>query len=566
MAVATTSQAQAPPALADPPLVKDSGPKVDTSRVPPAAQTSAKPAPRVAYLTLAVGRLQSSRTNPRKCFEGRDFDDLVASVREHGVIQPLLVRPMATPVGASSLLTPDKYEIVAGERRFRAAQKAGLWELPVVVRELSDAEALELQIVENLQRADVTELEEAEGYVQLLSSMARAAGAQTPRQKLVEQIAVKVAKSVRYVYGRMKLTELAPEVKTAIADGKITPSHGDEIARLPQSQQKKALEHCFGWNKETLSVRDFKGQLGRGFTAQLSAAPWKLDEVLPLPPKSKARLVACTACPANVDKTCYDTGCFAGKREAFVQVQIDKAYSVAVAEHDPKSPLNPSVVKLSTDWGSHAKDVSGAGAWVEAKKGSCKLYKIGVIAEGDGIGEMRRACMAASCKVHHPAASRRSSASAESTGDRERRLREAGKRTAGGSAVFEAILSKITALSGPALDLLLEQELEIGDPDNQALIAKQFGWTLADDSKFGALEALYRKHAKALTAEQKVKFFFAVRISQDVEWGQKRLDELATRLKLDPKKLRAAAAKQLEAEAKKPAAKAPAAKKKAGRK
>ena len=112
---------------------------------------------------LPVAFLRPNPRNPRKAFGAADLDDLTASVREKGVVQPILVRPVD---GAT-----DSYEIIAGERRWRAAQKAGLHEVPVVVRELTDKEALELAIIENVQRQDLNALEEAVGYQQLIDEL-----------------------------------------------------------------------------------------------------------------------------------------------------------------------------------------------------------------------------------------------------------------------------------------------------------------------------------------------------------------------------------------------------------
>lgn len=219
------------------------------------------------YLSLPLGQLVPSETNPRKSFETEEDAELVESIKAHGVLVPLLVRTTFSQIGG-----PQKYEIVAGERRFRAANKAGLQTLPVRVVELSDAEALEVQIVENLQRKDVTALEESAGFVQLYASLQKQ-DAKAPKQQLIEQIAKKVGKSTRYVYARMKLDELVPEVKAQIASGKLSASHGDLISPLPPDEQKQVLEHCFEWgydaegkwgkDNETCSVGDLKYELRR---------------------------------------------------------------------------------------------------------------------------------------------------------------------------------------------------------------------------------------------------------------------------------------------------------------
>src|SRR5262249_5357367 len=108
---------------------------------------------------LAIASLRANPRNPRKSYDAANLDELAASIREKGVVQPILVRPVAGS---------EDFEIIAGERRWRAAQQAGLHDVPVVVHEVSDKEALELAIIENVQRTDLNPLEEAAGYQQLI--------------------------------------------------------------------------------------------------------------------------------------------------------------------------------------------------------------------------------------------------------------------------------------------------------------------------------------------------------------------------------------------------------------
>ena len=117
----------------------------------PAPAAEARPALPTAPRRLPVAFLRANPKNPRKASDGGELDDLAASIREKGVVQPILVRPVA---GAG-----DSYEIIAGERRWRAAQKAGLHDVPVVVQDVSDKEALEIAIIENVQRPDLNPLE-----------------------------------------------------------------------------------------------------------------------------------------------------------------------------------------------------------------------------------------------------------------------------------------------------------------------------------------------------------------------------------------------------------------------
>jgi ParB/RepB/Spo0J family partition protein len=162
-----------------------------------------------------------SKSNPRKTFDAAKLTELAASVKEHGVLQPILVRPNGKA---------GTYELVAGERRFRAAQEAGLTEIPALVRELTDTQVLEIQVIENLQRDDLHPLEEADGYRQLMA-----------KKYDVARIAERIGRSVKYVYDRMKLAGLVDEARKIFLDGKITAGHAILLARLKPEDQKRCI-------------------------------------------------------------------------------------------------------------------------------------------------------------------------------------------------------------------------------------------------------------------------------------------------------------------------------------
>jgi ParB family transcriptional regulator, chromosome partitioning protein len=160
-----------------------------------------------AQRRLPTGALRPNARNPRRSFAAAELDELAASLRERGIIQPIVVRPLRG--------VPDGYEIVAGERRWRAAQRAGLHEVPVVVIEATDAEALQLAIIENVQRADLNALEEAEGYRALMEEF----------HNSQEDIARIVGKSRSYVANTLRLLKLPDAVKNYIQTGKLTAGH-----------------------------------------------------------------------------------------------------------------------------------------------------------------------------------------------------------------------------------------------------------------------------------------------------------------------------------------------------
>jgi ParB family transcriptional regulator, chromosome partitioning protein len=169
-------------------------------------QESSTERPR-AQRRLAIGALRPNARNPRRVFAAAELDELTASLRERGIIQPIVVRALRG--------VPEAYEIIAGERRWRAAQRAGLHEVPVVVVEATDAEALQLAIIENVQRADLNPLEEADGYRALMDEF----------HNSQEEIAKIVGKSRSYIANTLRLLKLPDTVKAYIQEGKLTAGH-----------------------------------------------------------------------------------------------------------------------------------------------------------------------------------------------------------------------------------------------------------------------------------------------------------------------------------------------------
>jgi len=182
---------------------------------------------------LPTAYLRPNPRNPRRAFDSADLDDLAASVREKGVVQPILVRPMADAINA--------YEIIAGERRWRAAQKAGLHEVPVVVHEASDKEALELAIIENVQRTDLNPIEEAHGYQQLIDEHGYSA----------PELARVIGKSRPHVVNTLSLLKLPEAVQAYLSEGKLTAGHARALIHVedPEAVARRIVE-------EGLSVRE----------------------------------------------------------------------------------------------------------------------------------------------------------------------------------------------------------------------------------------------------------------------------------------------------------------------
>ncbi|MBO4445821.1 MAG: ParB/RepB/Spo0J family partition protein [Clostridia bacterium] len=184
--------------------------------------------------TLKLNEIEPNKEQPRKTFDEKALQELANSIERNGILQPILVRPMAD----------GSYQLVAGERRWRAARMAGLSEIPVVIKELSDEQAMEISLIENLQREDLNPIEEAEGLQLLIE-----------RYNLTqEEAAARVGRSRPAIANSLRLLNLPEEVRTLAKEGKISAGH----ARALLSFEKKAdmLKTAKDIQKEDLSVRD----------------------------------------------------------------------------------------------------------------------------------------------------------------------------------------------------------------------------------------------------------------------------------------------------------------------
>jgi ParB family chromosome partitioning protein len=168
-----------------------------------------------AQRKVPIEFLKPNPRNPRRAFTETELGELADSIKQHGVIQPIVVRPVK---GAQ-----DRYEIIAGERRWRASQAAGLHEVPIVPLDVSDSDALELAIIENVQREDLNPMEEAQGYHALASEFKRSQ----------EDIAKIVGKSRSHVANMMRLTKLPAEVQAFISQGQISAGHARALIGVP---------------------------------------------------------------------------------------------------------------------------------------------------------------------------------------------------------------------------------------------------------------------------------------------------------------------------------------------
>ncbi len=185
-------------------------------------------------VTLAITEIEPNRAQPRKKFDDNALTELADSIRQHGVITPVLVRPM----------TDGSYQLVAGERRWRAARMAGLSELPALIKELSDSEAMELALVENLQREDLDPVEEAEGYRVLMETYGLTQ----------EQVAERVNKSRPAVANAVRLLSLPKEVRMMVSQGTLSSGHARALLAVEDKARMKQLAGEI--IKKDMTVRD----------------------------------------------------------------------------------------------------------------------------------------------------------------------------------------------------------------------------------------------------------------------------------------------------------------------
>jgi ParB/RepB/Spo0J family partition protein len=299
---------------------------------------------------IPLGALTPSPTNPRKRFDPEALEELAESVRTMGVIQPIVARELA----------PGAYEVVAGERRFRASVLAQAKTIPAMVRELTDAEVAGIQLLENNQRADVHPLEEAEAMRRCLD-----AGTYGEGKAAVAAMAAQLGRSVSYVYGRLQLLNLSKEARMEHMEGNIAMSHATLMLPLNEDGQRRCLSYLLYDQKWTgteydrgkrkdeckTSVRELAHHIGQNLTRELAKAPFDIEDAELVP-----EVGACVTCPfrtgaaedAKGKDTCLSPGCYDGKRFAAREKRIRLALEA-----------DPLAIPISTQYSPDRKDVLG---------------------------------------------------------------------------------------------------------------------------------------------------------------------------------------------------------------
>tara|TARA_Y100000588_G_scaffold382286_1_gene469466 strand:+ start:408 stop:1304 length:897 start_codon:yes stop_codon:yes gene_type:complete len=201
----------------------------------------------VGARSISIAKLVPNPLQPRTRFDDSGLDELTASIKQQGILQPLIVRP--NPIDKAT------YEIIAGERRWRAAQRAKVHEAPVIVRDLSDSEAFAVALIENIQRDQLSPMEEATAYARLAADF----------NQTQEQIAQVVGKSRPHISNTMRLLDLPPDVQTLLLEGKLTAGHARAVLG---SKDPSALAGQIV--RKGLSVREAERLVNRGITKNKS--------------------------------------------------------------------------------------------------------------------------------------------------------------------------------------------------------------------------------------------------------------------------------------------------------
>lgn len=292
------------------------------------------------FKDIALDRIQPSTYNPRTHFDDTKLKELAASIKEKGVLEPILVRPLhVTTTGVvvgnfdttlqnfPGLADKLKFEIVAGERRYRAAKLAGLAEIPAIIRDYSDQEAAETAIVENAQRDDLTPVEEARGFETLIKKFGYS----------IEDAAAKMGLSAKTVSQRVRLLRLPSKALDAIESGKLLLGSADYLARmendkLREEATKKVLDE--GRGGEPMTPRDTLWMIQRSFMTDLSKAPFPTNDKTLVPEAG-----ACTTCPhqsgskgnlfgeIKEKNLCQNIACFGKKKEIYNDRLLKEAKS-----------------------------------------------------------------------------------------------------------------------------------------------------------------------------------------------------------------------------------------------
>ena len=454
------------------------------------------------YRDLPLALLNESKTNPRRVFDESALKELAASIRSQGVLSPLLVRTLAE----------NSFEIVAGARRYRAAQMAEAATVPVRIVHFSDAEILEAQLVENLIRAEIHPMEEAEGFRALLNL-------EEPKYS-IEQIAARVGKQPSFVAHRLRLIDLIPSAVEAFYANEIGVGHALLLAKLPAEQQKAALSACFkevynGEQKPTrvlLPLRTLQFWIETNVLLVLKDAPFDKRDAQLIPAAG-----SCADCPKRTGHNkllfgddlgrqgdrCTDPGCYQSKVSAHVAkaiadkpqlVQISTAYG---SQKEGSAILPRNKYTAIRDDKPKSKDEA-----TRPEFKVCKYATEAIVAEGSDVGTTQKVCVNPDCPVHHPKkATSAGTNDAQWKAEQEKRRREEAIASATGVRVLSAIGAAVPVrFTKRDLLFIAERLANLLDENRIAILARQHGIKKAKEAdSLGKLYAAFLRRSDEST-------------------------------------------------------------------
>ncbi len=399
------------------------------------------------YRDLPLSQLRESLTNPRSRYNEAALQELAGSIQAQGLLAPLLVRQ----------LEPEHFEIIAGSRRFRAARIAELATVPVHVVEMTNAQVLEAQCVENLQREDVHPLEEGTAFAAMIRE-----------HYDVATISAKIGKPTAFVVNRIQLTQLIPPIAEAFLADKLSIGHATLIAKLPAAHQPDAFTASFrsvwiteGQTQMLVPVKELAAWIESNILMELRTAPFD---------RKDATLVAeagsCYECskrtganallfPESQRDSCLDRQCFQAKINAHIARSLEK---------------NPRLVQISTSWNGNRNggplsrnryvEIVGAEANKKAKdqqmpaQRKCPHLAEGLVVDGGNRGQVLTICAEPTCPVHHAESQTASVAQEKMRAEQQKHEERKKEDFAVRQRIFSAILQKVSALTKSDLELI----------------------------------------------------------------------------------------------------------------
>ena len=418
------------------------------------------------YRDLPLVQLQESPTNPRRRYDAAALQELAVSIQSQGILAPLLVRR----------LEPSQFEVIAGSRRFRAAKIAELLDVPVRIVEMTDAQVLEAQCVENLQREDVHPLEEANAFAAMLRE-----------HYDVATIAAKIGKPAAFVVSRIQLTQLIAPIADAFLAEKLTIGHATLIAKLPAAHQPEAFTASYrsvwmteGQTQILLPVKELASWIESNILMELRTASFDRKDAELVPEAG-----SCHDCPKRTGANallfpesqrdaCLDRECFQAKINAHVVRCMEQ---------------NPKLIQITTSWNGHRNggplsrnhytEIVAAKSGKKAKterspaQSKCPHVAEGLVVEGADRGRTLTICAEPTCPVHHAETQTARAAQQETRAEQRKQDQRRKEDLVARQRILSAILQKVSEPTKADLELIAREFFGNLSHEYRAVVAEE---------------------------------------------------------------------------------------------